>query len=57
MIKVEIKLMFKGIDVFGSKVEVLYFVDKVFEDDINVWKVYVNVEVEDSFSKIYLFLI
>lgn len=54
MIKIETKLMFKGADVPGSKAEVPYFVDKVFEDDKNIWKVYVNAEAEDSLSKIYL---
>ena len=54
MIKIETKLMFKGADVPGSKAEVPYFVDKVFEDDKNVWKVYVNAEADDSLSKIYL---
>ena len=54
MTKIETKLMFKGADVPGSKAEVPYFVDKVFEDDANVWKVYVNAEAEDSLSKIYL---
>ena len=52
--KIETKLMFKGADVPGSKAEVPYFVDKVFEDDKNIWKVYVNAEAEDSLSKIYL---
>ena len=54
MTKIETKLMFKGADVPGSKAEVPYFVDKVFEDDKDIWKVYVNAEAEDSLSKIYL---
>ena len=54
MNKIETKLMFKGADVPGSKAEVPYFVHKIFEDDKNNWKVYVNVEAEDSLSKIYL---
>ena len=54
MTKIETKLMFKGVDVPGSKAEVPYFVDKVFEDDKNIWKVCVNAEAEGSLSKIYL---
>ena len=56
MTKIWTKLMFKGADVPGSKAEVPYFLDKVFEDDKNIWKVYVNAEAEDNLSKIYLAL-
>ena len=56
MKKIETKLVYNGVLIPDSEAEVPHFVDKVSEADNVVWKVYVNSEAEDTFSKISLVL-
>jgi len=56
MSKIETKLMYKGALIPGSVAEVPHFVDKVFESDKVVWRVYVNATEKETLSEISLAL-
>ena len=56
MSKIETKLMYKGALIPGSEAEVPHFVDKVFESDKVVWRVYVNATEKETLSEISLAL-
>lgn len=57
MNRIEIKLMYNGIFILGSEVEVLFFVEKVLKVGKVFWKVYVIVEEDVIVGKIFLVLI
>lgn len=57
MNRIEIKLMYNGIFILGSEVEVLFFVEKVLKVGKVFWKVYIIVEEDVIVGKIFLVLI